>query len=250
MIKPDTDDGKPLLAHLTELRGRLLHCVLALLVCALALIPFAADIYSFVSEPLQRYIPQGSNMIATEVASTFLTPLKLVVATAFCLAMPLILNQVWGFVAPALYQRERRLAVPLLSSSIVLFYAGLAFAYYVVFPLVFGFFSGITPEGVNYTPDISRFLDTALKLFLAFGLAFEIPIATFLLINAGLISAKDLSAKRPYIIVGCFVFGMILTPPDIISQALLAIPMWLLFEVGLISAKVVTRHTPNIENPN
>lgn len=235
------DAGQPLIAHLTELRDRLLRSVLAVLLCALALMPFAGEIYSFVAEPLRRYLPEGSSMIATEVASTFLTPFKLVLVSAFCLAMPVILTQIWKFIAPGLYQHERKLAVPLLASSVALFYAGLAFAYFVVFPLVFGFFSGITPEGVAYTPDIARFLDTALKLFLAFGLAFEIPIATVLLINAGVISAVDLAAKRPYVIVGCFVFGMLLTPPDIISQALLALPMWLLFEVGLLFGRLIKK---------
>lgn len=238
---PDHDPGQPLIAHLTELRNCLLYCVLAVLVCALALMPFSAEIYTFVAEPLRRYLPEGTSMIATEVASTFLTPFKLVLVSAFCLAMPVILHQAWRFVAPGMYGHEKKLAAPLLISSVLLFYGGLAFAYYVVFPLVFGFFSGITPEGVAYTPDIARFLDTALKLFLAFGIAFEIPIATFLLISAGVVSATDLAAKRPYVIVGCFVFGMLLTPPDVISQALLAVPMWLLFELGIVFGRLVKR---------
>ncbi|AKH70517.1 twin arginine targeting protein translocase subunit TatC [Spongiibacter sp. IMCC21906] len=233
------DNGQPLVAHLTELRNCILYCVLAVLICALALMPFSAEIYTFVAEPLRRYLPEGSSMIATEVASTFLTPFKLVLVAAFCLAIPVVLHQAWRFVGPGMYRHEKKLAAPLLISSVLLFYAGMAFAYYVVFPLVFGFFSGITPEGVAYTPDIARFLDTALKLFLAFGVAFEIPIATVLLISAGVISAKDLAAKRPYVIVGCFVFGMLLTPPDVISQALLAVPMWLLFETGIIFGRFI-----------
>lgn len=237
--RPEDDVGQPLIAHLTELRNRLLYCVLAILACALALMPFSGEIYSFVAEPLRRYLPEGSSMIATEIASTFLTPFKLVLVAAFCLAIPVVLHQAWRFVAPGMYRHEKRLAAPLLISSVLLFYAGLAFAYYVVFPLVFGFFSGITPEGVSYTPDIARFLDTALKLFLAFGIAFEIPIATVLLISAGIISATDLAAKRPYVIVGCFVFGMLLTPPDVISQALLAVPMWLLFEAGIMFGRLL-----------
>ncbi|GAB3383017.1 twin-arginine translocase subunit TatC [Spongiibacter taiwanensis] len=236
---PEEDVGQPLVAHLTELRNRLLYCVLAILVCALALMPFSGEIYSFVAEPLRRYLPEGSSMIATEIASTFLTPFKLVLVAAFCLAIPVVLHQAWRFVAPGMYRHEKKLAVPLLVSSVLLFYAGLAFAYYVVFPLVFGFFSGITPEGVSYTPDIARFLDTALKLFLAFGIAFEIPIATVLLISAGVTSAADLAKKRPYVIVGCFVFGMLLTPPDVISQALLAVPMWLLFEAGILFGRLI-----------
>ncbi|WP_372861933.1 twin-arginine translocase subunit TatC [Spongiibacter sp.] len=232
-IDADQDQGQPLIAHLTELRDRLLRIVLAVLICALALMPFSAEIYTFVSQPLQQYLPPGGGMIATEIASTFLAPFKLVLVAAICLAIPVILHQLWAFISPGMYRHEKRLAVPLLASSVVLFYLGLAFAYVVVFPLVFGFFSSIAPEGVAYTPDISRFLDTALKLFLAFGVAFEIPIATVLLISAGVTSADKLAAKRAYVIVGCFVAGMLLTPPDVISQMLLALPMWLLFEVGI-----------------
>ncbi len=233
------DPGQPLVAHLTELRDRLLRIVLAILVCAIALMPFSAEIYTFIAEPLRRYLPEGSSMIATEVASTFLTPFKLVLMSAFCLAIPVILHQAWAFISPGMYRHEKRIAAPMLVSSVLLFYLGLAFAYYVVFPLVFGFFSGITPEGVAYTPDIARFLDTALKLFFAFGIAFEIPIATILLISAGVIDRKTLGEKRPYIIVGCFIFGMLLTPPDVISQLLLAVPMWLLFEVGVFFGRFV-----------
>ena len=241
MTDADQDQGQPLVAHLTELRDRLLRVVLAVLVCAVGLMPFANTIYSFVAEPLRRYLPEGTSMIATEIASPFLTPFKLVLVSAFCMAMPVILHQIWQFVAPGMYRHEKRIAAPLLASSVILFYAGLAFAYYVVFPLVFGFFSGITPEGVNYTPDIARFLDTALKLFLAFGIAFEIPIATVLLIASGVTTADDLAQKRPYVIIGCFVFGMLLTPPDVISQALLAVPMWFLFEVGIVFGRLVKK---------
>ncbi|MBD2857958.1 twin-arginine translocase subunit TatC [Spongiibacter sp. KMU-158] len=241
MSSAETDSGQPLVSHLTELRDRLLRCVLAILVCALALMPFSGEIYSFVSAPLQSLLPEGSGMIATEIASTFLTPFKLVLVSAFCLAIPVILHQAWAFIAPGMYQHEKRLAAPLLVSSVILFYAGLAFAYFVVFPLVFGFFSSITPEGVAYTPDISKFLDTALKLFLAFGAAFEIPIATILLISAGVIKAEELAGKRPYVIVCCFVVGMLLTPPDVISQALLAIPMWMLFEIGVFFGGLIEK---------
>jgi len=241
MTDADHDQGQPLVAHLTELRDRLLRVVLAVLVCAVGLMPFANTIYSFVAEPLRRYLPEGTSMIATEIASPFLTPFKLVLVSAFCMAMPVILHQIWQFIAPGMYRHEKRIAAPLLASSVILFYAGLAFAYYVVFPLVFGFFSGITPEGVNYTPDIARFLDTALKLFLAFGIAFEIPIATVLLIASGVTTANDLAQKRPYVIIGCFVFGMLLTPPDVISQALLAVPMWFLFEVGIVFGRLVKK---------
>ena len=232
-IGAEDDTGQPLVQHLTELRDRLLRSILLILAFAVPLMAFANDIYSFVAAPLTRYLPDGSSMIATEVASTFLAPFKLVMVVSVCLAMPFILQQIWGFVAPGMYKHEKRVALPLLVSSIVLFYAGLAFAYYAVFPLVFGFFSSIVPDGVAYTPDISRFLDTALKLFMAFGIAFEIPIATVLLIWSGAVEREALKEKRPYVIVGCFVIAMLLTPPDIFSQCLLAIPMWLLFEAGI-----------------
>ena len=237
------DQSLPLVAHLTELRDRLLRSVLAILIVFLGLFYFANDIYFFVSEPLRRFLPEGTSMIATEVASPFLAPFKLTLVTAIVVAMPYILYQLWSFIAPGMYQNEKRIAIPLLASSIILFYLGLAFAYYVVFPLVFGFFSGIGPEGVSYTPDIARFLDIALKLFFAFGIAFEIPIATVILIWAGIVDAQSLAEKRPYVVVGCFVFGMLLTPPDVISQSLLAIPMWLLFEVGIIFGRLIEKRS-------
>lgn len=227
------DQGQPLVEHLTELRDRLLRIIIAVIPILGVSFYFANDIYSFVSEPLRRFLPEGTSMIATEVASPFLTPFKLSLFVATIVAMPYILFQIWQFIAPGMYKHEKRLAFPLFASSIVLFYAGLAFAYYVVFPLVFQFFSGIIPAGITYSPDIARFLDVALKLFLAFGIAFEIPIATILLIWSGIADPKSLSQKRPFVFVGCFVIGMLLTPPDVISQCLLALPMWLLFEAGL-----------------
>ncbi|WP_372747282.1 twin-arginine translocase subunit TatC [Litorivivens sp.] len=240
----ENDTGQPLVQHLTELRDRLLRSILVILIFAVPLMAFANDIYTFVAEPLTRYLPEGSSMIATEVASTFLAPFKLVMVASICLAMPFMLQQIWGFVAPGMYKHEKRVALPLLVSSIVLFYAGLAFAYYAVFPLVFGFFSSVAPVGVAYTPDISRFLDTALKLFMAFGVAFEIPIATVLLIWSGAVERDSLREKRPYVIVGCFVVAMLLTPPDIFSQCLLAVPMWLLFEAGIFFSRFLgTRET-------
>ncbi len=235
----EDDQAQPLVTHLAELRDRLLRCVLTILFVFLGLFYFANDIYYFVSEPLRSLLPEGTSMIATEVASPFLTPFKLTLVASIVVAMPMILYQAWGFIAPGMYQSEKRIAIPLLVSSILLFYAGLAFAYYVVFPLVFGFFSGVGPEGVSYTPDIARFLDITLKLFFAFGIAFEIPIATLLLIWAGITTPQALSEKRPYIVVGCFIFGMLLTPPDIISQALLAIPMWMLFEIGVFFGRFI-----------
>lgn len=241
MTDPNLNDQQPLISHLTELRDRLLRSILAILVIFLGLFSFANDIYTFVSLPLRELLPSGTTMIATDIASPFLTPFKLTLVTAIVIAMPYILLQIWSFIAPGMYRHEKRIAIPLLISSIVLFYAGLAFAYYVVFPLVFGFFSSVGPTDISYTPDISRFLDIALKLFFAFGVAFEIPVATLLLIWSGLTDPKSLAAKRPYVIVICFVMGMLLTPPDVISQALLAVPMWLLFELGLFFGRFVQK---------
>lgn len=236
-----TDTPQPLVAHLTELRTRLLHSVLVVLLIFLALFYFSSDIYALVSEPLRAVLPEGSNMIATGVVSPFFTPFKLTLVVSIFVAMPYLLFQLWSFIAPGLYRNEKRIALPMLFSSVVLFYAGIAFAYYVVFPLIFGFFSGLPLTGVAYTPDIADYLDIALKLFFAFGLAFEIPIAIVLLISTGITTPQALAAKRPYIIVGCFIIGMLLTPPDVISQSLLAGPMWLLFEIGLLVGRLIRR---------
>ncbi|MYM63609.1 twin-arginine translocase subunit TatC [Pseudomaricurvus sp. HS19] len=235
------DQEMPLVQHLTELRDRMLRILLFVLLVFCGLFYFANDIYTYVSEPLQRYLPENSTMIATEVASPFLTPFKLTFILAFFVSMPFVLFQFWRFIAPALYQRERRLALPLLFSSILLFYAGIAFAYYVVFPIIFGFFTSVGPSNVTVMTDINSYLNFVLKLFFAFGLAFEIPIAAILLILAGVVSPDALARKRPYVVVGCFVLGMLLTPPDVISQTLLALPMWLLFETGLLFGRLLAR---------
>jgi len=235
----DTDQPLPLVAHLTELRDKLLRALLAVLIVFIALFPFANDIYAFVSEPLRAILPAGASMIATEVASPFLTPFKLTLVAAIFLAIPYVLFQAWSFIAPGMYRHEKRLAIPLLVSSIALFYAGAAFAYFVVFPLIFAFFTSVGPEGITIMTDINSYLDFVLKLFFAFGIAFEIPIAAVLLIWAGITTPEALVSKRPYIVVGCFIFGMLLTPPDIISQSLLALPMWLLFEVGVLFGRIV-----------
>lgn len=229
----------PLVAHLIELRNRLLKIVVVILVLFLGLYVFANDLYLMVSEPLRLLLPEGSSLIATEVASPFLAPLKLTFAIAVLLSVPFTLYQVWAFIAPALYKNEKQIAIPLLISSIFLFYSGVVFAYYVVLPLIFGFFTSVGPSEVTVMTDINHYLNFVLKLFFAFGATFEIPVATYLLIKAGVTTVKSLSAKRPYIILGCFVMGMLLTPPDIFSQTLLAIPMWLLFEVGLIAGRSV-----------
>ena len=233
------EQQQPLIQHLIELRDRMLRAVLVILAIFLGLYYFANDFYLIISEPLRVYLPEGTSMIATDVASPFLTPFKLTLVLAVFLAMPFILFQFWRFVAPALYQHEKKLAIPLLISSVFLFYMGVLFAYYVVFPLVFGFFTSAGPEGVTVMTDISKYLDFVLKLFFAFGLAFEIPIATVVLVATGASTSASLSQKRPYIVVGCFVVGMLLTPPDVISQTLLAVPMWMLFEIGIFFSRMV-----------
>jgi sec-independent protein translocase protein TatC len=248
----DTDQDKandgrlhadmPLVEHLLELRNRLLRMVLAVLVCFAFIYPFANELYLIVSEPLRKLLPEGQVMIATDVASPFFAPLKLALVLSVFVAIPYLLFQIWSFIAPGLYKHEKRLAFPLLGTSVALFYLGAVFAYYVVFPLVFGFFTTVGPEGIAEMPDINSYLNFVLKMFFAFGVAFEIPIATILLILSGATTPSDLAAKRPYVVVGCFVIGMILTPPDIISQTLLALPMWLLFELGILFGRFAQRH--------
>ena len=235
------DQPLPLVAHLTELRDRLLRALLAVLIVFIGLFPFANEIYIFVSEPLRALLPEGTSMIATDVASPFLTPFKLTLVAAIFIAIPYVLYQAWSFIAPGMYRHEKRLAVPLLASSVLLFYAGAAFAYYVVFPLVFGFFTSVGPEDIAIMTDINSYLNFVLKLFFAFGISFEIPIAVVIMISAGITTPEDLARKRPYVIVGCLVFGMLLTPPDVISQALLAVPMWCLFELGIVFGRIIKR---------
>ena len=235
------DRDQPLLAHLLELRDRMLKIVAAVAVTFLCLFYFSNDIYTFVSEPLEALLPENSSMIATDVASPFFAPFKLTLVVALLIALPVVLYQVWAFVAPGLYRREKRFVIPLLASSVILFYLGMAFAYFVVFPLIFGFFTTVGPENVTVMTDISSYLDFVLKLFLAFGIAFEVPVAVVILSWLGVVSPASLASKRPYIVVGCFVFGMLMTPPDIISQSLLAVPMWLLFEVGVLFGRLVYR---------
>ncbi|MDV3238467.1 MAG: twin-arginine translocase subunit TatC [Gammaproteobacteria bacterium] len=239
---PKRDDStgdveQPFLAHLIELRDRVLRMVVAVLVVFLAMAPFANQLFSMLAKPLLAHMPENSSMIAIEVASPFLIPFKLTLVLAIFVAVPFLLYQLWAFVAPGLYRHERRMVVPLLVSSTALFYLGGLFAYYVVFPLIFAFLTGTAPEGVAVMTDIGKYLDFVLTLFFAFGAAFEIPVATFVLVWMGVTTPDALAAKRPYIIVGAFVIGMLLTPPDVISQTLLAVPMWLLFEVGVFMAR-------------
>lgn len=243
------DDQQTLISHLTELRDRLLRSILAVLLIAVCLLPFSNDLYHFLSEPLLRHLPATSTMIATEVASPFLTPFKLTLSVSILLAIPVLLYQLWAFIAPGLYDNERKLVFPLLFVSTALFFLGIIFAYLVVFPLIFHFLTGAAPEGVAVMTDISSYLDFVLKLFFAFGLAFEVPIATLLLIWTGAASVESLAEKRPYIIVGAFVIGMLLTPPDIISQTFLALPVWLLFELGLFCARWLPKKTSMSSRP-
>jgi len=235
------EEQQTLTGHLVELRERLIRALLIILAIFLCLFYFANDLYTLLSEPLTALLPAGTTMIATDVTSPFFAPFKLTIVLALFLSMPFILHQCWSFISPGLYKHERKLAIPLLISSILLFYTGLAFAYFVVFPLLFGFFTTVGPENVAIMTDIGSYLNFVLKLFFAFGIVFEIPIATMLIIWSGITTAKALRSKRPFIIVGCFVVGMLLTPPDMISQSLLALPMWLLFEAGILMSSVIGR---------
>ncbi len=239
--RPDTDTEQPLIAHLAELRNRLLRCLACVFVIFLGLSLFANDIYALIAGPLLAQLPDESSMIATEVASPFLVPFKLTFFAAVFVSVPYLLYQAWAFVAPGLYQNERRLVLPLLSSSVLLFYLGCAFAFFIVFPLLFGFLTSTAPVGVTVMTDIGHYLNFILKMFFAFGVAFEVPIAIILFVYTGLASVESLARKRAYIIVGAFTAGMLLTPPDIISQVLLAVPVWLLFELGLILGRFVKR---------
>lgn len=238
---PEGGPEQGFLAHLIELRDRLLRMVLAVLVVFLGLFPFANDIYGFLAGPLTALLPEGASMIATGIADPFLIPFKLVLMVSLLLALPYVLYQAWAFIAPGLYRHERRLAMPLVASSVLLFYAGMAFAYYVVFPLIFGFFISVAPDDVDVMPGIGQYLDFVLMLFLAFGIAFETPIATIMVVVAGITTPENLTRYRPYVIVGAFTVGMLLTPPDIISQVLLAIPMWILYELGIVFSRLVVK---------
>lgn len=240
-VNDETGKHAPLIEHLIELRGRLLRAVLAILIIFVGMYPFANELYMIVSEPLRALLPEGTQMIATEVASPFLAPFKLTLVLALFAAVPYILFQAWSFIAPGLYQHEKKIAVPLLASSIFLFYAGAVFAYYVVFPIIFAFFTQAGPGDVAVMTDINSYLNFVLKLFFAFGVAFEIPVATFILIWTGITTVESLSAKRPYVVIACFVVGMLLTPPDVISQTLLALPMWVLYELGILMGRMVKR---------
>ncbi len=249
MTAPNFVIGKdmPFVQHLLELRDRLLKMILAIVLFLFILMPFASDLFTLLAGPLQDLMPEGTKMIAIDVASSFFIPFKLALVLSIFLAMPVILYHLWAFIAPGLYKNEKTLIAPLLISSTLLFYLGMAFAYFVVFPLVFSFMLNMTPAGVEMTTDIGRYLDFVLKLLFAFGVAFEVPIATILLVRMDVVSPDDLAQKRPHIIVGAFIIGMLMTPPDMISQTLLAVPIWLLFEVGLFLSRAIYKKKKNEE---
>lgn len=240
--RPEDDQEMPLVSHLVELRNRLLHCVACVFIVFFVLFYFAQPLYTLVSEPLRRFLPAGTSMIAIDPASGFLAPLKLAMILALFISIPFILSQIWGFIAPGLYRHEKRIALPLLMSSILLFYAGVAFAYFLVLPLIFHFFTSVTPEGVEMMTDINSYLDFVMTLFFAFGVAFQVPVATVLMIWMRVVRVEYLRRIRPYVIIGCFVVGMILTPPDVFSQTLLAVPMWMLFEIGILFGSGIQKH--------
>lgn len=238
----ETLEEASLISHLVELRSRLVKASVAVLIVFVCLVPFAQQIFTMVADPLMAKLPEGSTMIATQVASPFLTPFKTTLFVALFFAMPVVIYQVWAFVAPGLYRREKKFAIPMVMSSIILFYCGIAFAYWVVFPLMFAFFSSVTPEGVAMMTDINSYLDFILTIFFAFGIAFEVPIATVMLIATGLTSVESLKRKRPYVFLGAFVLGMLLTPPDVISQTLLAVPIYVLYEAGIVMSRFVLKN--------
>jgi len=238
----DAQEGpqETFISHLVELRDRLLRAIIAVVAVLLLLFPWAKEIYAFLAQPLLAVLPEGATMIATDVTGTFLVPLKVTAMAAFVVALPYVLWQAWAFVAPGLYQHEKRLAVPVVVSSMFFFLVGMAFAYFFVFPVAFGFFAGYTPPGVQMMTDIDKYLSFVMTMFIAFGLTFETPVVVIVLVRLRIVSIEKLKAARSYVIVGAFVIGAIFTPPDVISQLLLAIPLWLLYEVGLFVARFVS----------
>lgn len=235
------------ISHLIEMRDRLLRAVIAVVVLFVLLFPWAQDLYALLAKPMLASLPQGGQMIATEVTTPFFVPVKVTLMAAFLLALPWVFYQAWAFVAPGLYQHEKRIGVPLVVSSVLLFLMGMAFAYFLVFPVVFGFIVGVAPEGVAVMTDIGKYLDFVMTLFLAFGITFEVPVAVVLLVKMGMVSVAKLREIRPYVVVGAFVIGAIFTPPDVISQFMLAVPMWLLYELGIIVAAMITKPKPETE---
>ncbi len=250
IAKDDVLIQQSLISHLIELRDRLLRIVICLLLVSLALMPFASEIYHFLATPLLQSLPTGGQMIATDVTTPFFVPLKAVLLAGFILALPYILYQVWGFIAPGLYSKERRMISPLVFASVLLFLCGMAFAYFLVFPVVFGFISDIAPDDVAVMTDIGKYLDFTMTLFIAFGLAFEVPVAVVMMVNAGVVSISALREARAYVVVAAFVLGAIFTPPDIVSQFMLAIPLWLLYEAGIVVASLMQRNAIKMSSKN
>lgn len=248
MSEPELSTEQPLLAHLIELRTRIVRAMLGFVIVLLPLLFFASKLYHFLATPMMKLLPAGSSMIATEVAAPFLTPFKLAAVVAFALALPWILYQIWLFVAPGLYRNERRLVLPMLASSTLLFYVGVAFAYYLVLPTVFKFFVSSAPEGVAVMTDVSKYLDFVLKLFMAFGFVFEMPVAIVLMVLTGFVTPAQLAAKRDYVLVGVFVAAAVLTPPDVLSQIMLAVPAYLLYELGILVSRWLSREREQSES--
>lgn len=241
----DTEDT--FISHLIEMRDRLLRAVLAVVIIFVCLFPWAQDIYALLARPLLAALPKGGQMIATEITTPFFVPMKVTMMAAFLLALPWVFYQAWAFVAPGLYQHEKRIGVPLVIASVILFVMGMSFAYFLVFPLVFHFIVSVTPTGVAVMTDIGKYLDFVLTMFLAFGITFEVPIAVVLLVKMGMVTVAKLREIRPYVIVGAFVIGAIFTPPDVISQFMLATPLWVLYELGIIVAAMISKPKPESE---
>lgn len=237
------------MAHLVELRTRLLNAVVAVLIVFVCLFPFASKLYTLLAEPLLSKLPKGGQMIATDVTTPFFVPLKVALMAAFLISLPYVLYQVWRFVAPGLYEHEKRLVWPLIIASTILFFCGMTFAYVVVFPIVFGFITASAPMGVAVMTDIDKYLSFVLTMFMAFGLTFQVPVAVVLLVRMGFVSVEKLREIRPYMVVGAFVIGAIFTPPDVVSQSMLALPLWLLYEAGILVAVWVGRKKPEEEKP-
>lgn len=240
----NTTSQETFISHLIELRDRLLRSVIAVILIFLALFHWANKLYTLLAEPLLHALPKGGQLIATEVTAPFLVPVKVTLMAAFLIALPYILYQIWAFIAPGLYSHEKRLGVPLIVASVVLFFCGMAFAYFLVFPVVFGFITGVAPVGVAVMTDISKYLDFVMTMFLAFGMTFEVPVVVVILVKIGVVNVAKLREIRPYVIVGAFVVGAVLTPPDVISQTMLAVPLWLLYEMGIIAASFISKTKP------
>lgn len=242
MSTPESQDT--FISHLVELRDRLLRAVLSVILVFLGLFHWANDLYTLLARPLLHALPKGGQLIATEVTAPFFVPIKVTMMAAFLIALPYILYQIWAFIAPGLYSHEKRLGIPLIIASVVLFFCGMSFAYFLVFPIVFGFIAGVAPVGVAVMTDISKYLDFVLTMFMAFGITFEVPVVVVLLVKIGLVSVAKLREIRPYVIVGAFIIGAIFTPPDVVSQTMLAVPLWLLYELGIIVASLISRPAP------